>query len=180
MEDEAITCRLRRSAAVCAAVVAGRRRMCPEREKEDTTRDALLPPESGKRVEQVKNEYFTLDLPPGWSVLQRTDQERGLCCLMAISKKEGTLMWIVVGADAGVLKTAFLGPLHKELEHTGSKESTSGKSRQQKNPGWQDYITDNGKQWSYLLIIGKTPGKSRDILRKYFRPHDLRLFPTAF
>ena len=138
VEDEAITCRLRRSAAVCAAVVAGRRRMCPEREKEDTTRDALLPPESGKRVEQVKNEYVTLDLPPGWSVLQRTDQERGLCCLMAISKKDGTLMWIVVGADAGVLKTAFFGPLHKELEHTGSKESTSGKSRQQKNPGWQD------------------------------------------
>lgn len=148
--------------------------------KEDATRDALLPPESGKRVEQVKNEYVTLDLPPGWSVLQRTDQERGLCCLMAISKKDGTLMWIVVGADAGVLKTAFFGPLHKELEHTGSKESTSGKSRQQKNPGWQDYITDNGKQWSYILIIGKMPGKSRDILRKYFRPHDLRLFPTAF
>lgn len=134
-------------------------------------------PDIGKAV---KNAYFTLDLPPGWSVLQGTDQERGLCSLMAISEKEGTLIWIVVGTDEGALKAGVFEPLRKELEHSGIKENTSGQSLRQKDPGLQGYFTDKGKQCSFISIIGKTPEKNKDILRKYFTPRDPKLFPTFF
>lgn len=129
-------------------------------------------PDIGKAVE---NAYFTLDLPPGWSVLQGTAQERGLCCLVAISEKEGTLMWILVGADEGALKAGLFEPLRKELEHYGIKEDL-----RQKDPRLQVYFTDNGKQSSFISIIGKTPEKSKDILRKYLTPRDPKLFPASF
>lgn len=133
-------------------------------------------PDIGKAV---KNAYFTLDLPPGWSVFHWTTQERGLCCLVAVNEKERSLMWILVGTDTSALKGLF-EPLRKELEPSGIRESMPGQSLQQKDPRRQAYFTDNGKQCSFISIIGKTPEKNRDILRKYFTPRDPKLFPASF
>lgn len=127
----------------------------------------------------VKNAYFTLDLPPGWTVFHGTTQAKGLCCLVAVNEKERSLMWILVGTDTSALKGLF-EPLRKELEPSGIKESMPGQSLRQNDPRRQVYFTDNGKQCSFISIIGKTPEKNKDILRKYFTPRDPKLFPTSF
>ena len=136
------------------------------------------------RAEEIKNQYYTLDLPPGWNVelseenaevtlLIVSDASRKNLANITISKlpepmsaKEVCMMTCDGLKDAGV----------KVGEPVAAGESYVAEFSQREAHGFQ-YFTANGTLASAVSFIGDG---GKELLQKHFKPVDPKLFPASY
>ena len=137
-------------------------------------------------AEEVKTDYFTLDLPADWKMPGKVQKMRdGNIVAIVQSKKDGTMVNIVVLPSTASIKDIVTqtvdnvkadGVEVSEKKHgeTYVVEFARGKVKN------IQYFTSNGKQASAVGIIGKTLDTGKELLQKQLKPVDAKLFPASY
>lgn len=137
-------------------------------------------------AQEVKTEYFTLDLPSEWKQPQPVQKANGVLSLTIQSKKDGTAVNITVtpvSLPASELAAQTLANM-KKGGFTVSEPKAVGDvymGEFSKGPAKGiSYFSSNGKKGSVISILGTTHETGKELLSKNFKPTDPKLFPSTF
>ena len=139
------------------------------------------------RAEEIKNKYFTLDLPPGWHV--EISQELG--------EEDVLVVFFVTDSSRKNLVNITVTPLK---EHLSAKEMCTILCDAQKAKGvhigepvasGESYVVEYSQGETsglyYFTVTGKlassvafTGDGGKELLQKHFKPVDPKLFPASF
>lgn len=141
------------------------------------------------RAEEVKTPHFTMELPDGWTVTQKSVAETDGKTKVSVRYNDGKT--VVAIAVAELPRPASLDELFpffsKQLEAGGvtvGEATTSGKTRMadfsKAGKTGTLYVTASGKLFSAITLIGEADGPGKALMRENFKPVDAELFPTAY
>lgn len=141
----------------------------------------------GVSAEEVKNEFFMLDLPSGWAVTQRLAAEEQ-CRVAVRNNDEKAVVAIAVSRIPGNASLDELfSPISKRLEAGGltvGEAKTSGNTRMAEfsRAGKRGnlYVTANGTHFSVISILGETDKPGKALMQENFKPVDPKLFPASY
>ena len=141
----------------------------------------------GVRAEEVKTEFFMLDLPSGWVVTQRLTAEEQ-CRVAVRNNDEKAVVAIAVSRVPGNASLDdLLSPISKRLEAGGlavGEAKTSGNTRMAEfsRAGKRGYlyVTTNGTHFSVISILGETDKPGKTLMQENFKPVDPKLFPASY
>ncbi len=141
----------------------------------------------GVRAEEVKNEFFILDLPSGWTVTQNPAAE-GRCRVAVRNNAEKVVVAIAISKLPGTASLDELfSPISRQLEAGGltvGEAKTSGNTRMAEfsraGKKGNMYVTANGTHFSVISIFGETDKPGKTLLQENFKPVDPRLFPASY
>ena len=136
------------------------------------------------RAEEIKNQYFTLDLPSDWKVeISEANAEMTLLIVSDESRKNLaniTISSLPEPMSAKELCTITSDSLKAAGVHLGepvvSGETYAMEFSQGEAQGWQ-YFTSTGKLASAVSFIGDG---GKELLQKRFKPVDPKLFPASY
>ena len=138
-------------------------------------------------AQEVKTDYFTLDLPADWKMPGKVQKmPNGNTVAVVQSKKDGTAVSIAAMPSTAPIKDIATqtvdnmkaaGFKFSEMKQVGesyvvefTKNGANG----------VHYFTSNGKQASVVSIIGKTLDTGKELLQKQLKPADAKLFPASY
>lgn len=141
------------------------------------------------RAEEVNTPYFTMQLPSGWTMMQKSVAEADGKNRVAVRHNDGKT--VVVIAAAALPRTASLDelfpPFCKQLEAGGitvGEAKTSGNTRMAAFPRAEKrgtlYVTTSGKHFSAITILGAADESGKTFMRENFKPVDDKLFPASY
>ncbi len=136
----------------------------------------------GVRAEEVKNEFFILDLPSGWTVVQ-DDTPKGAVNIVAVSANQKDMLSVAVTPAPASLKE-ICTQVCEALKASGISVSDPIKSGDsyvvefsQGAARGRQYFTSNGKLASAVSLMGDG---GKEIMKKHFKPVDPKLFPKSY
>ncbi len=138
-------------------------------------------------AQEVKTDYFTLDLPADWKMPGKVQKlPNGNTVAVVQSKKDGTAVSIAAMPSTAPIKDIATqtvdnmkadGFKFSEMKQVGESyvvEFSKGVAN------GVHYFTSNGKQASVVSIIGKTLDTGKELLQKQLKPVDPKLFPASY
>lgn len=139
------------------------------------------------RAEEMKTPYFSMELPAGRTVMQKSVAEGKT--KVAVRHNEGNT--VVAIAVAALPRTASLDelfpPFSKQLEANGitlGEAKTSGNTRMadfsKAGKRGSLYVTTSGKHFSAITILGESDEPGKKLMRENFKPVDAKLFPASY
>lgn len=135
---------------------------------------------------EVKTDYFTLNLPSGWTQPQPVQSAQGATMVIIQNAAEQTVVTVAVmpvPLSAKDLATQTLTNM-KAAGFTVSEPVASGDSyvgEFSKDPAkGVNYFTSNGKLGSVITIMGNSLDGGKKMLEDNFKPADSKLFPASF
>ena len=141
---------------------------------------------SGALAEEVKTDYFTLNLTDGWNQPKPVQNANGtVISIVQYPDGKGAVSITVTPAplSAKDLATQTLNNM-KTGGFTVSEPRASGDSYigefSQKQARGISYFTSNGKIGSVITIVGTDINPGKDFLNKSFKAADAKLFPASF
>lgn len=141
------------------------------------------------RAEEMKTPYFSMELPSGWTVTQKSVAEAEGKTKVAVRHNEGNT--VVAIAVAALPRTASLDelflPFSKQLEANGitlGEVKTSGNTRMatfsKAGKRGSLYLTTSDKHFSAITILGESDEPGKKLMRENFKPTDAKLFPASY
>lgn len=139
-------------------------------------------------AQEVKTDYFTLDLPADWKMPGKVESlPNGNTAAIVQNTKDWTTLSIVIMPSPTMsikdIATQTVNDM-KDGGFTVSEMQQIGKSYvvefTTSDAKGIHYFTSNGKQSSAVTIIGETTDAGKELLQKRFKPVDPKLFPASF
>ena len=138
-------------------------------------------------AQEVKTNYFTLDLPADWKMPGKVQtMPNGNTVAVVQSTKDGTAVSIAAMPSTAPIKDIATqtvenmkkgGFTFSEMKQVGDSYVVEFSKGVVKGI---HYFTSNGKQASVVSIIGKTFDTGKELLQKQLKPADAKLFPASY
>ena len=135
---------------------------------------------------EVKTDYFTLNLPSGWTQPQPVQSAQGATMAILQNAAEQTVVTVAVTPvplSAKDLATQTLTNMKAAgftvSEPVASGDSYMGEFSKEQVKGIS-YFSANGKLGSVMTIMGASLDAGKKMLKDNLKPVDSKLFPTDF
>ena len=135
---------------------------------------------------EVRTEYFTLNLPDGWTQPQPTQSNKGAVVAIVQNANDKTAVSVAVTPAAFPAKELAEQTLAnmKKGGFTTSDPVASGDSYvaefSQGQAKGVSYFSSNGKVGSVVSILGSGTDSGKKLLNEHFKAADPKLFPASF
>ena len=138
-------------------------------------------------AQEVKTDYFTLDLPADWKMPGKVQKmPNGNTVAVVQSKKDGTAVSIAAMPSTAPIKDMATKAVNwwKKLGMDNVAEKQVGESCVVEFAKGElrsvQYGTSNSEEVSMVIISGKTFDAGKEFLQKHFKPVDPKLFPASY
>ena len=137
-------------------------------------------------AEEIKTDYFTLNLPEGWTQPQPVQSANGAVIALAQNSADKSVLSIAItpvplpAKDVASQTLANMkagGITVSDPVQSGDSYVAEFTQNQSKGVG---YFTSNGKVNSVVIIIGSTTDTGKELMNKQFKPADVKLFPASY
>lgn len=134
-------------------------------------------------AQEVKTNYFTLDLPADW-MSSKVKPRSGHFAFINI--KDNTSVSITIGPATVPIKDMVTKAVNwwKKLGMDNVAEKQVGESCVVEFAKGElrsvQYVTSNSEEVSMVTISGKTFDAGKEFLQKHFKPVDPKLFPASY
>ena len=135
---------------------------------------------------EVKTDYFTLNLPSGWTQPQPVQSAQGATMAILQNAAEQTVVTVAitpVPLSAKDLATQTLANMKAAgftvTEPVLSGDAYVGEFSKEQVKG-VSYFSANGKLGSVITIMGASLDAGKKMLKDNLKPADSKLFPTGF
>ena len=136
------------------------------------------------RAEEIKNQYFTLDLPLNWHVEMSQKIAETMVVIATDTRRNNFVGITVIGlkkpSSAKEVCTMICNELKAGGVHVGEPVASGESYVVEYSNGEKNvfhYFTSTGKMASSVYFIGDDGKK---VLQTYFKPVDPKLFPASY
>ena len=136
------------------------------------------------RAEEIKNQYFTLDLPSGWNVEMSQKIAETMVVIVMDTRRNNFVGITVIGLKKPSSAKEVCAMICDELKaggvHVGEPVASGESYVVEYSNGKKNvfhYFTSTGKVASSVCFVGDD---GKELLQTYFKPVDPKLFPASY
>ena len=136
------------------------------------------------RAEEIKNQYFTLDLPANWHVEMSQKIAETMVVIVTDTRRNNFVGITVIGLKKPSSAKEVCAMICDELKaggvHVGEPVASGESYVVEYSNGKKNvfhYFTSTGKVASSVCFVGDD---GKELLQTYFKPVDPKLFPASY